>query len=267
MGDTGIGGGHYGGLRPGVHKVTPGGLDLLHRDGGRIVVIGGVRPGKEPRPVVYLPAFRFGVAPITEGHIDVEQRTIQALFILVVLSDCQLAYGVTVGVGFLVADLGFGLGIGGYFDVVFVLWVFRGFRNVWGISGIVSDEILRTAAPFEVIVFEVAVIASSFQDLICGILTRTSPPGNDGGAHKFCPDTSLSCGIVSIAFAAIVIVGQNLLNSRVVSSSSLNIFTFRALTIPLTAKCYFAIQGNSRHGTSRICTVSKGEPVFFPRCP
>ena len=87
MGDTGIGGGHHGSLGSGVHKVTPGGLDLLHRNSCGVVVIFGVGPSKEPRPVVYLPAFRFGVAPITEGHIDIEQRTVQALFILVVLAD------------------------------------------------------------------------------------------------------------------------------------------------------------------------------------
>ena len=87
MGDTGIGGGHYGGLRPGVHKVTPGGLDLLHRDGGRIVVVFGVGPSKEPGSIVYLPTLDGGVAPITEGHINIEQCPIQALFVLVVFAD------------------------------------------------------------------------------------------------------------------------------------------------------------------------------------
>ena len=87
MGDAGIGGSHHGGLRPGVHKVTPGGLDLLHRNSCGVVVIFGVGPSKEPGPVIHFPAFRFGMAPITEGHIDVEQRTIQALFILIMLAD------------------------------------------------------------------------------------------------------------------------------------------------------------------------------------
>ena len=72
VGDAGVGGGHHGGLRPGIHKVAPGGLDLLHRDGGRIVVVFGVGPSKEPRAVVYFPALDGGVGAIRKRYINIE---------------------------------------------------------------------------------------------------------------------------------------------------------------------------------------------------
>ena len=59
----------------------------MHRDGGRIVVVFGVGPSKEPRPVVHFPALDGGVGAICKRHINIEQGPVQALFILVMLAD------------------------------------------------------------------------------------------------------------------------------------------------------------------------------------
>ncbi len=87
MGDPGVGGGDYRCLGPGVFLVPLGRLHLGDGDSGRVVIILRMRPGKEPRPVVHLPALDGGVGAIRKRHINVKQRAIQTPAILVVLAD------------------------------------------------------------------------------------------------------------------------------------------------------------------------------------
>ena len=72
MGDAGISGGHHRSLGFGVHQVAARGPHLPDGNGGRVMVVFGVRPGKEPRPVVHLPAFDGSMRAIGKGHINIE---------------------------------------------------------------------------------------------------------------------------------------------------------------------------------------------------
>ena len=146
------------------------------------------------------------------------------------LADRDLAYGIAVFIGFPVADLRFGLGVGFHLDAVLIFRVVIGvdLRVRAGIGiffCVVGNQILGAADPGEIVILDIAGISIPIEDFVCGGCAGTAAPGSDGGTHDMSPDCCLCRGIVFIALAGFVIIGKDLLDGGVIALPGLNIVT------------------------------------------
>ena len=146
------------------------------------------------------------------------------------LADRDLADGIAVFIGFPVADLRFGLGVGFHLDAVLIFRVVIGvdLRVRAGIGiffCVVGNQVLGAAGPGEIVVLEVAGIGVPIKDFIRGGCAGAAAPGSDGGTHDMSPDRRLCRGIVFIALTGFVIVGKDLLDGGVITFPGLNIVT------------------------------------------
>ena len=240
MGNTGIGGGHNSRLGPGVLLIALGGFHLGDGDGGRVVVVLGMGPSEQSGPVVYLPPLGGGVTAIRKGHINIKQGTVQAPAILVVLADSELANAIRVGIALLVPNFGLGFRVRLDLDVVLILRVFlRGCDREC--INVVGDKVLGPATPGNIVIPQVIIVVIPIEDLVLRSGSGASAPGNDGSAHDVCPNGGLGGGVVGIALAGIVVVGEDLLDGRVISLSGLDVVAAGKLAVPFTAEGHLAI--------------------------
>jgi hypothetical protein len=55
------------------------------------------------------------------------------------------------------------------------------------------------------------------------------------------PDSRLGCGVVGIALARVVVIGQDLLDGRVISLTDLDIISIGKGSIPFAAESYLSV--------------------------
>ena len=185
------------------------------------------------------------------------------------LADRDLAYGIAVFIGFPVADLRFGLGVGFHLDAVLIFRVVIGvdLRVRAGIGiffCVVGNQILGAADPGEIVVLEVAGIGVSIKDFIRGGCAGAASPGADGSTHDMGPDRCLCRGIVRIALTGFVVVGKDLLDGGVISLPGLDIVTCRGFSIPFSAEGNFSIQINFGHGAAQVRSIGKFQLASAP---